>query len=125
MPSGFRPALKEDGLVVAQGKDGNIAIFPTGTFESIAREELEALGDRKARRRSRAIFGPADSQKLDAQGRVLLKPNLRRYAGIDQATEVAVVGMYDRIEVWDVESFNAALAEAEAEYRADEEVPGF
>ncbi len=124
MPSSFRAALKE-GLVTTKGKDGNIVVFPASTFEEIANEELEQPRTREARRQARAMFSSAEFMKLDSQGRILLKPALRAYAGVDGADEVTVAGLYDRIEIWEVGSFLQEREEADAEYRANEEVPGF
>ncbi|CAN5851638.1 division/cell wall cluster transcriptional repressor MraZ [soil metagenome] len=124
MPSSFRAALKE-GLVTAKGKDGNIVVLPASTFDELAREELEQPRTREARRQARAMFSSAEFMKLDSQGRILLKPSLRTYAGLVDADEVTVAGLYDRIEIWEVDSFVRERQEADVEYRSNEEVPGF
>lgn len=127
MPASFRAAIKEDGgnVVVTKGNDGNLVLFTASKFDEIAAEELQRPRLREARRDLRAKFANADFQKVDSQGRVSLKQKLRRYAGLDDATEVAVVGLYDRIELWDVATYEAEQAEADAAYRESEEVPGF
>lgn len=127
MPASFRSAIKEDGgnVVVTKGNDGNLVIFTGSKFQEIAAEELQRPRLRDARRDLRAKFANADYQKIDSQGRVILKPRLREYAGLADATEVAVVGLYDRIEVWDVAAFEAEQAAADAAFRESEEVPGF
>lgn len=127
LPSSFRGAIKEDGghVVVTKGSDGNLALFTQTKFHEIAQEELERPRDRQARREARAKFGSADLQKMDSQGRVMLKPKLREYAHLSDAAEVAVVGMYDRIELWDVDAFEAEQAASDELYRTSEEVPGF
>ena len=127
LPSSFRGAIKEDGghVVVTKGSDGNLALFTKSKFDEIAREELERPRDRAARREARAKFGAADLQKMDSQGRVMLKSKLREYASLDDVAEVAVIGMYDRIEVWQVDAFEAEQAASDELYRNSEEVPGF
>lgn len=128
MPSSFRAAIKEEGgqVVVTKGSDGNLVIFTAPKFDEIA---AEASASRPrlldARRDLRAKFANADLQKLDSQGRVSLKPKLREFARLEGANEVAVVGMYDRIELWEVEAFEREQAAADAAYRESEEVPGF
>ena len=91
--------------------------------------EVEAVGEaiRRAVSRSgtRAKFAAADLQKMDSQGRIAIKPRLREYAGIQSASEVAVVGVFDRIEIWDVAAFEQEQAAADALYRESEETPGF
>lgn len=127
MPAPFRAAIKEEGgnVVVTKGPDGNLVIFTSDMFEEVAQEEIARPRLREARRDARAKFAGADLQKMDSQGRVSLKPRLREYAGLTDADEVAVVGVYDRIEVWNVAAFEAEQAAADAAYRESEEVPGF
>jgi MraZ protein len=124
MPRSFRDFL-EEGLVTTKGKDGNVVVFPYDTFRQLAQEELESARTRAARRKARSMFSGADLMKLDSQGRILLKPELQEYAGIDDSKEVAVVGLFDRIEIWDVATFEAEREAADADYRANEEEPGF
>lgn len=127
MPSSFRGAIKDDGgrVVVAKGSDGCITIFTESKFTEIAEQEIQAPRVRDTRRNMRAKFAAADVQKMDSQGRVSLKPKLREYAGLSDADEVAVIGMYDRIEVWQVDAYEAEQAMADDAYRTSEEVPGF
>lgn len=128
MPSPFRAAIKEEGgnVVVTKGPDGNLVLFTEEKFRQVAEEEIAARPRvRDVRRDIRAKFAGADLQKIDSQGRVSLKPKLRDYAGLTDAHEVAVVGVYDRIELWDVVSFETEQETADALYRENEEVPGF
>lgn len=127
MPAPFRAAIKEEGgnVVVTKGPDGNLVLFTAEKFEEIAQEETERPRLRDARRDARAKFASADLQKMDSQGRVSLKPRLREYARLLDVDEVAVVGVYDRIEIWDVAAFEEEQAAADAAYQESEEVPGF
>ncbi len=99
MPSSFRRRL-EDGCVVTKGQDGQLVISSAEDFEKKASEVIERPQDRGGRRFSRTVFGGADLQTLDKSGRVLVKPDLREFAGIEAATEIAVVGVFDHVELW-------------------------
>lgn len=99
MPSSFRRRL-EDGCVVSKGQDGQLVIFSAEDFEKKASEVIERPQDRGGRRFSRTVFGGADLQTLDKSGRVLVKPDLREFADIETATEIAVVGVFDHVELW-------------------------
>jgi hypothetical protein len=52
---------------------------------------------------------------MDRQGRVLVPPQLRRWASLDG--EVVVVGIGDGIEVWDTEAFDQLKAVEESGWR--------
>ncbi|HLU53494.1 MAG TPA: cell division/cell wall cluster transcriptional repressor MraZ [Acidimicrobiia bacterium] len=127
MPSSFRAVIKEEGgnVVVTKGPDGNLVVFTEEKFREVAQEEMERPRVRETRRDIRAKFAAADLQKMDSQGRIAIKPRLREYAGIQSASEVAVVGVFDRIEIWDVAAFEQEQAAADTLYRESEETPGF
>ena len=47
----------------------------------------------------RYFFGSASEGSFDKQGRVLVPPSLRKAAGLEK--DVVLVGVQDRIEIWD------------------------
>lgn len=99
MPSGFRRDL-EDGCVVTKGQDRQLVLFATSEFEARAAEVNEMQQNRSGRRFSRTVFSGADLQTLDKSGRVLIKPDLRDFADLETGTEIAVIGVYDHVELW-------------------------
>lgn len=49
---------------------------------------------------------------LDKQGRVLISSALRDFAGLEK--EVVLVGVLDRVEIWDKAKWDESNAEVEA-----------
>lgn len=99
MPSGFRRDL-EDGCVVTKGQDRQLVLFPSGEFEARAAEVTVMEQNRFGRRFSRTVFSGADLQSLDKSGRVLIKPDLRDFADLETGSEIAVIGVFDHVELW-------------------------
>jgi MraZ protein len=64
----------------------------------------------------RGFFPTAFQAEIDRQGRVLVPPQLRRWASLEG--EVVVIGIGDGIEVWDARAFDEALSAAEADMEA-------
>ncbi|MGN6675205.1 MAG: division/cell wall cluster transcriptional repressor MraZ, partial [Thermomicrobiales bacterium] len=58
-----------------------------------------SISDPDARQFKRMVFAEAMDETLDMQGRIVLAPELRRYAGIDR--EAVVVGMNTYVEIWE------------------------
>lgn len=119
MPSSFRRDL-EEGCVVTKGQDGQLVIFSMEDFEKKAAEVMGQPQDKVGRRVSRTVFGGADMQSPDKSGRVLVKPELRDYAGLVTSTEIAVVGVFDRIELWDKDRYLAERASGDQLYLEEE-----
>ena len=122
LPRKFRDGL-EDGCVVTIGQEKCLFVFPMDEFN----EEVERMGrlprtDRRARNFTRAFFAGASDQVPDRQGRVQLTEKQRRYAGLGK--DVTVVGVAERIEIWDTETWNTVAAEADEYYAGIEEVLG-
>ena len=111
VPARFRPAL-EDGLVITRGLDRCLVIWDSESWR-IQAERVRTLnpwqGD--ARRMQRHFFSGAVPAQPDKLGRVIIPQFLRAYAQID--TEVVVVGLADRIEVWARDQWERERSEAE------------
>lgn len=98
IPARFRDDLT-DGLVLTRGIDRCLALYPMATWLPLA-ERVSALPitDPDARNFRRMVFAEAVNLELDAQGRILVPPELRRYAELDR--EAFVVGVNTSIEIW-------------------------
>ncbi|MGH3650519.1 MAG: MraZ C-terminal domain-containing protein, partial [Acidimicrobiia bacterium] len=70
---------------------------------------------------SRTVFAGADLQSPDKSGRVLLKPDLRQFADLELGTEIAVLGVYDHIELWDKDRHMTDRASGDQSYLEEED----
>ena len=86
--------------VLSRGLDGCLYLFPEAAFNrAIARLNTEAFASKEERRLQRLIFRVSQRIHLDGSGRLLLPANLVEMGGIDK--DVVMVGVMDRIEIWD------------------------
>jgi MraZ protein len=71
------------------------------------------------------LFALASEQVPDKQGRITVTPELREYAELDR--DCVVIGIYDRIEIWDPQRWSAYTAEQESAFAdiQEEIFPGF
>jgi MraZ protein len=99
LPVRFREAFA-DGAVLTLGQDGCLFCFPRAEWEGRATEVRNLpLSDAEVRAYSRMFFGKAEAVELDAQGRLLVPQRLRAEAGIRK--DAVVLGVFDRMEIWD------------------------
>ena len=98
VPQRFREPL-DFGVVFAKGVDGCVVAYPPAEWETVA-ERVKKFSpfDRNARTLQRATFSGAFKATLDRQGRTVLSPELRRFAGI--AEEILFTGLDSYFEIW-------------------------
>lgn len=112
LPAKFRDQLA-DGLVVAKGQEHCLAIYTTQGFSQEAARAMAGPSTLRGIRDFQRMYASGASEETpDKQGRVTIPPLLRDYAGL--SGQVAVIGAFNRIEVWDLaawESYQAAQEE--------------
>jgi len=107
IPARFREQIKtehETPLVLTLGFDQCLFLYPMDAWKKIE-EKLSSLDTLNAevRQFQRTIMKASDEVEIDQQGRIMISPVLRKEAGI--AKGVAIVGMLNRIEIWDKQRY--------------------
>ncbi len=98
IPAKFRNDLAS-GTVVTRGIDRCLFLFPTSEFEALAARIRELpITQEQTREFRRQMFADASAEFPDKQGRIILPPYLREYAGIDN--QVIIIGLDTYIEIW-------------------------
>lgn len=105
IPAKFRATLAE-GAVVTRGLDKTLFLYPKSEWEKLAiKIAALPLGQSDTRAFARLMLAGAMECELDKAGRVVLPEYLRNYATL--AKNVVVTGLYDRLEIWDEDAWNA------------------
>ena len=122
LPARFREAFV-DGAWLTIGQDGCLFAFPRVEWQRRS-EEVSAspLSDAAGRAYARLFFGSSDVARLDGQGRLTISQRLRDVAGIRK--DVVVLGVRDRMEVWDRETYERYEATYAGAYQAGTLEPG-
>lgn len=124
LPAKYRDQLA-DGLVITRGQEHCLYVFKAEDFMQMQEDARKApLSNREARNYLRVFLSGAVDQEPDRQGRISVPANLRTYAGLQR--DLAVIGAGNRVEIWNLESWNSFLEEQEAAFaeRDDEIIPG-
>lgn len=104
IPSRYRDRLQQDGrgsvVLTIDTEERCLLLYPLPAWEEIE-SKLAALPsfNPAARRIQRLLIGHATEIELDTQGRVLLPPLLREFAGLNKS--VMLVGQGKKFEIWD------------------------
>jgi MraZ protein len=114
VPAPFRRALEKAGerALVVTLHDQCLAVYAETEWSRLEHQLLSLPPFAKATQAlSRRLASQAADAKLDVQGRILLPPLLRRAAHL--ATDVTVIGVLNRFEVWAPDAWAGFLRDSE------------
>ncbi len=123
MPARYREKLMEScagRLVVTVYPDGCLLVYPLHEWEEVEKQ-LNALPgmNKKARSLQRLLVGHATEVELDSQGRFLLPPMLREFAGLQK--KCVLIGQGKKFEIWDEQVWNEKQSAWLDEVNADDD----
>jgi MraZ protein len=124
LPAKFRDEFSS-GLVITRGQDRCLYVFSAREFETLNDRIRQApISSKAARDFLRSLLSGATDELPDKQGRVTIPVMLREYASLDR--ELAVIGMGNRAEIWDLTVWNESQSERDASFSeiAEEVIPG-
>lgn len=119
IPSKYRDALTQ--LVITHSPledEPCLLIYSMAQWKKILENMAAQPGTKKIRRLRRLFLGKSVEYVVDSQGRVLLTPTMRKFAGIDK--KVAMVGLGEKIEVWDKAKWDAINGNADDDVEQQE-----
>ncbi len=112
MPVKFRPKIGTGGIIT-KGLDRCLFIFTSKDWEVLAQKLITLpLVQANSRAFVRLMVAGAMDIELDKQGRILVPDYLREYAGLQKETVIA--GVYNRIEVWNSETWKNYKSKTES-----------
>lgn len=114
IPAKFREVLNNhyDPRLIVTNFDGCLWAYPVAEWVELENkvgslpqfmDEVKAL--------QRVFISAANECSIDKQGRVLVPPSLKSYAGLEG--DVVLVGMTKRIEIWSMERWQKVFGEAQ------------
>ncbi len=103
IPAKFRKELGNKAILT-KGLDSCLFLFSTKEWEKLAKKLSELpLASRDARSFARLMLAGAMEVEIDKLGRILIPDYLKDFANLKK--EVVIAGLYNRIEIWDVEKW--------------------
>ena len=106
-PARFRDVLAAAGqnvLVLTRGFEPCIQVFPLAAWLKVE-EKLGQMPqfDANVQRMRRLLTGECAECELDKQGRILIPPRLREFAGIER--EAVFVGTMTTVDIWSADGW--------------------
>jgi MraZ protein len=125
IPSSIRKCVDEEkegkGFFITPGLDKCLAIYPPLHFKEITKKLSELMfTNQKARTFQRLFFSWSSSfVTCDKQGRIIIPQLHKDYAGLKK--DVVIIGVMDRIEIWDLQHWNEFEEDNEQNFERDAE----
>ena len=100
-------ALAANQLTLTKHHAGCLQVFPRGAWEDFRAKLMQLPMSADGWRR--VFLGSAADVELDSAARLLVPPELREAAGLDR--DVLLIGMGQRLELWDKARYERHEAE--------------
>jgi MraZ protein len=100
IPKKYRGVF-DAGVYVTRGNKNILAVYPLEIFQNQYQKmnELDESEDDQVFRKR--LFFSGDVTQLDKVGRFLIAPQLREYADLSETSEVTLIGVGNRLEIWE------------------------
>jgi MraZ protein len=114
LPASFRRDAVEQRFVLVQVHPNSLTLYPEATWEGVE-ERLRELLRLQPSSRPAVLSITANAVEVvpDRQGRILVPQRMLQGAGVGDSA--LLVGVIDRIEIWDPSRFEAVVSESSAE----------
>ena len=126
VPSCYRQPLNEDSkgklVITIDTEQHCLLLYPLSIWEALE-AKIAALPSFHpvTRRIQRLLIGHASEVEMDKNGRILVSPLLREYAGISK--RVVVLGQGNKFEIWDEENWQKSRDGWLTEHLDEAELP--
>ena len=116
MPKTLREAFRgEKQLLLTPGTDGSLSLYSQNSFADLtAQLAVRSPSCHDVRAFSRLLYAQSHSVEIDSQGRVRIPGELARLANLEG--DVVLLGVGDRVELWNKSRWEAYLAEQQPRY---------
>jgi MraZ protein len=118
LPKKLREQIRGDEVILSRGFEQCIFIYDSEDWVSEASKQVDSpINDKRTRELKRYMYASATATAIDPQGRVVLPPSLKDYAGLSKKT--VVIGAGDHVEVWDAPTWKEYLDKISRELAAE------
>ena len=118
LPSPLRERIEAEGnaVVFLKGAEQSIWVYSTSEWQKVLERTRAKLDEDQSRLFMHFIVSEAGTSDLDKTGRILIPGRLRKLIPLDDDLEIVLVGMYNRMEVWNPGEWRRYLSRTEDKY---------
>ena len=115
IPVKLKTAIYGNTLILTKGVDKCLWLFPVDEWKKLTQQIMSntSIFLEKSRIFLRKIIAPAHEVEIDKAGRMIIKQELREFAGLKK--ECVILGINNYIEIWDKEVYQEYREENKAD----------
>ncbi|HZK20298.1 MAG TPA: division/cell wall cluster transcriptional repressor MraZ [Treponemataceae bacterium] len=116
-PAKLRSVLTENQLMITQGLDGCLWLYPPAEWKNFSKKLMESASpfNKNSRLVLRHLIAPAQQGEFDKSGRISIPQSLREYAALSK--DCVILGINKYIEIWDALKYKEYLEETNLSFR--------
>lgn len=126
IPSRLKDSVPEDTLVITRGVERCLWLLIEQTWQELSERIMGnpwSMFDQRSRLLQRRIIAPAQ-QCMIKSGRITIPATLRETAGLELKSEVILLGIQNRLEMWNLEEYEKYIEESEKDFTEASEAIG-
>jgi MraZ protein len=115
LPAPYRREATDQGFVLMAAHSASLSLYPEAAWVEV-QERLQDLQRHQPESRMWVLKMMATAVEVspDSQGRILVPARLQEWAQL--TGEVLLVGAIDKVELWNPDTFHAAVAEEAGQF---------
>ena len=118
VPSPIRERLELEGtsVVFLKGTDQSLWVYSAGELEKVLERTKTKLDEDQSRLFMHFVVSEVGTSDVDKTGRILIPGRLRKHIPMDEDLEIIIVGLYNRLEVWNPSEWRRYISRTEDKY---------
>jgi MraZ protein len=118
VPSPMREHLETEGngVVFMKGAEPGLWVYSTAEWQRVLERIRTRLDEDQSRLFMHRVVAEAGTSEVDKAGRVLIPTRLRKTIPVEDDQEIVLVGLYNRMEIWNPSEWRRYLSRNEDKF---------
>jgi MraZ protein len=118
VPSPIREQIETEGnsVVFIKGAEQSVWIYSASEWERVLERTQAKLDEDQSRLFMHFVVSEAGTSDIDKAGRILIPGRLRKIIPVEEDQEVTLVGLYNRLEIWNPSEWRRYITRSEDKF---------
>jgi MraZ protein len=118
LPPPMRERLEAEGngVVFLRGPEQSLWVYSNAEWHRVLERTKDKLDEDQSRLFMHFVVSEAGTSDVDKTGRILIPGRLRKMVPVEDDQEIVLVGLYNRMEIWNPSEWRRYLSRTEDKY---------